>query len=286
MLFECGFLVFVINARGEREEFDEGKVLRTCIRAGADRATAEEIAHKVASRVRDGMHTQHILKMTLGLLDKIGKPEIAAKYDLKGAMMRLGPAGFAFENFFAEVMQEIGYATKVRQIVQGLCLTHEVDIVAETKDQERFMVECKYRNYAGDYVGVKDALYTYARFIDLTEGHIAGKCPRFDGVWLVTNTKFSSDVEEYARCKGMKIMGWKQPKDASLSELIESKKLYPITVLRLIDNFAQKKLASAGLLLCRDIAQMSPEQLRNLTGIAKKKASTIVDEALKVCGVE
>ena len=278
-------MVFVINAKGEREEFDEGKVFRTCLRAGADRVVAEEIAHRVASRVRDGMRTQQILKITLSMLDKMGKPEIAAKYDLKGAIMRLGPAGFAFENFFAEVMQELGYSTKVRQIISGLCLNHEIDIVAEAKEHGRQMVECKYRNYAGDYVGVKEALYTYARFIDLTEGYTAGKCQRFDGVWLVTNTKFSSEVEEYARCKGMKIMGWKQPKDASLSDLVETKGLYPITVLRSIDGFAQKRLASAGLMLCRDIAGMNPEQLRNITGIAKKKAAAIVEEAAKVCEV-
>jgi len=278
-------LAFVINAQGVHEEFDRNKVLRTCMRAGADKLIAEKIASEVASRVRDGMNTKQILKMTLRLLSDKVQPEVAARYDLKGAIMRLGPAGFAFETFFAEVMRELGYDAKLRQIVQGLCITHEIDVVAESPKLGCFMVECKYRNYAGDYIGVKDALYTYARFIDIAEGHGAGKCAQFDGVWLVTNTKFSGDVEKYARCKGMKIMGWRQPKGASLSELVEELKLYPITMLRTVDGFAQKRLALAGVMLCRDLAKMSAEDLRDLTGISLKKAGLIVDEAGRLCAM-
>lgn len=276
-------MAFVINAQGKREEFDRGKVLRTCMRAGADRLAAEKIADEISSRVRDGMGTKQILKMTLNLLSEKVEPEVAARYDLKGAIMRLGPAGFAFETFFAEVMRELGYDAKLRQIVQGLCLTHEIDVVAESPKLGRFMVECKYRNFAGDYIGVKDALYTYARFIDLAEGCIGGKCGHFDGVWLVTNTKFSGDAEKYARCKGMKIMGWRQPQGASLSELVEEKKLYPITALRSVDSFAQKRLATAGIMLCRSVARLSADDLRDHTGISKKKAETIIEEARRLC---
>jgi len=229
------------------------------------------------------MHTKQILKMTLRLLEDMGAPHSAAKYDLKGAMMRLGPAGFDFETFFAGVMREMGYQTKVRQVIQGLCVQHEVDVVAESPKLGRFMVECKYKNFSGDYIGIKDALYTYARFRDLVEGHEAGRCDQFDGVWLVTNTKFSHDVEDYAACKGMRIMGWRQPKGANLVGFIEERKLYPITALRTVDSFSQRRLASAGIMLCKELARLSEEDLCDMVGIPKRKAGLILAEAKQLC---
>ena len=197
-------MVWIVNALGEREPFDEFKVMRTCMRAGAGKETAEKISKEVASRVRDGMQTREILRITLRLLDEMAAPHVSARYDLKGAIMRLGPAGFAFESFFAAVLRDLGYQTDVRQIIQGKCIPHEVDVVARSPEGKCIMVECKYRNYSGDYIKVKDALYTYARFLDLKEGHGTGKCANFDEVWLATNTKFSSEVRQYAECKGMR----------------------------------------------------------------------------------
>lgn len=276
-------MVWVVKAQGEREEFDAAKVLRTCLRAGADKAVAERVARDVAARVKDGWRTRDILRLTLSLLDKAGEEKAAARYDLKGAIMRLGPAGFAFETFFAELLREYGFGVKTRQIIQGECISHEVDVVAVSPEGKRFMVECKYKNYSGEYIKVKDALYTYARYLDACGGGKTGSCERFDGVWLATNTKFSSDVEKYAACKGMRLTSWSLPEGESLSELIEKKSLYPITMLRAIDSFSQKKLASASLMLCRDLCRMDEGGLRDSAGIPKKKGTLLLEEARRVC---
>lgn len=270
-------MAWVVNAAGEREEFVPEKVLRTCLRAGAGREAAQRIVDEVSAKVRDGMTTRQILKMTLKLLEKVEEPHVVARYDLKGAIMRLGPAGFPFETFFGEVMREHGYAVKLRQLVEGRCIVHEVDIVAE-KGGERSVVECKYRNAMGEYIGIKDALYTYARFLDLKEGR-----GRFNAGWLVTNTKFSGDVLQYAQCVGLRLTGWKHPPGASLEELVEKKLLYPITVLRTLDAFSQERLARANLMLCRDVATLGLQELHERTGIPKRRLGPIIAEAEMVC---
>ena len=277
-------MVWVTNAQGEKEEFDAQKVFRTLMRAGASAEAAKKIAAEVASRARDGMRTRDILKLALRLLSRAGEERAAAKYDLKGAIMRLGPAGFPFETFFSEILREYGFKTRTRQIVEGNCIPHEIDIVAESPDGLRYLVECKYRNYAGEYIKVKDALYTYARFEDVCDGAKTGKCRAFNRIWLATNTKFSSDLERYAECKGIRLTAWSRPEGESLSELIERKRLYPITVLKSVDGFAQKRLSFASVMLCRDLAAMTPAELRDASGLPKNKAALIVEEAKAVCG--
>jgi hypothetical protein len=273
----------VLNAQGLREPFDKSKVFRTAIRAGAGQEVAQRVADEVASRTRDGMRTREILKLALKLLSKMAEPQVAARYDLKGAIMRLGPAGFGFETFFSEVLRDAGYSTKLRQVLQGKCLPHEIDIVAVSPDGFTFMVECKYRNYAGEYIKVKDALYTYARFLDLCEGSGNGTCQGFNGIWLATNTKFSAEVRQYAACKGIRLTSWRHPEGESLSELVERKRLYPITVMKSVDAFAQKRLSAAEIMLCRDIARMGEAELRGATGLPKRKAAQISEEARTIC---
>jgi len=271
-------VVWVIKATGEKEPFSREKVMRTCLRAGAERESAERIADEIASLVRDGMTTKHILKMALRLLAQTEEPHVVARYDLKGAIMRLGPAGFPFETFFSEILNEYGYSTKLRQILSGFCVSHEIDVVAE-KDGGRSMIECKYRNSSGDYISVKEALYTYARFLDLNEG----KKERFDSVWLVTNTKFSEDALRYGTCKGMKLIGWGYPKGGSLREMVESKGLYPITVLRTLDSASQRRFAAANIMMCKHATQLSLDELYEKTAVPKRKLAAILDEANQVC---
>jgi len=275
-------MVWVVKEDGGRVPFDAGKVARTSMRAGSDEATAQKIALEVSARVRDGMRTRDILRLTLRLLQKYEGLKVAARYDLKGAIMRLGPAGFNFETFFAEVLGRIGYTTSVRQMVKGACISHEIDIVAVSPEGKRFMVECKYRNASGDYIKVKEALYTYARFLDLVDGHAAGQCEKFDGAWLATNTKFSTDVLQYAACKGIKFTSWRLPAGESLAELVEGNGVYPITILRSLDSFSQKRLAAAGLMTCRDLNALSAEDVRGF-GIPRGKTESLLAEARDVC---
>ncbi len=267
--------MYVLKASGEREEFDARKVRRTCIKAGAPEDLAEKIAAEVGKQVYDGISTHEILKITLRLLGR--QPGAATRYSLKRAIMALGPAGFQFEKYMAEVLQNYGYATKVGQIIRGKCINHEVDIAAE-KEGKKYMIECKYHNMPGIHTDVKVAMYTHARFLDLGNN--------FDYGWITCNTKLTQDAIKFADCVGLKVTCWGYPKKESLERLIEDKELYPVTVLQSLKSFTRERLFQAGLMLTKDLVETDIEKLRQRTGLQKGVLEKIVAEAKQVKYVE
>lgn len=284
--------MLVTKASGEREEFNPEKLRQTCLRAGAPEWLAEKVVKEVEKKIFEGIATKQILKIALSILDK-EMPHVAAKYDLKGAIMRLGPAGYEFENLIGELLREYGYRTSVHNIVKGYCIEHEVDVIAEKTvngAKETGMIECKYHNAAGIFSGVKDVLYSYARFEDLQQGAKMSGI-KFTRCWLVSNTKFSSDVIRYANCKSIILVGWKYPertdsRDAnavpSLKKMLDDKKLYPMTALRTMDRDSQEKLAGAGLMFCKDLIRTKTEKLEQM-GISRRRLKKLIKEAEVLC---
>jgi len=280
--------MWVTKASGKLEKFSSSKIKRTCIRSGVSKSDAEEIADQVSSRVKNGMSTQEILYMTLALLKK-KIPLAGLRYDLKGAIMRLGPAGFIFEEMIAQILKEHGYTAKVHSMLKGGSgVIHEVDVIAGKPVSTRaelqsnikyYCIECKYHNSPGIYTGLKDVLYTYARFLDLQDGFKKDYGPRFDQSWLITNTKFSPDVIQYAVAKGMRLLSWDYPRGESLPELIESKKLYPITMLKNLDSNSQGNLAKANIIFCKTLVETKVEKLSEKTGISARKLNEFIQEA-------
>lgn len=273
--------IYVVKASGGREQFDVEKIRRTCKRAGASKRLAVQVAATVEKKVYDGISTKEVLALILNELDK-QLPYVAARYDLKGAIMRLGPAGFPFEQLLAELLLEYGYKTQVHVVARGGCVSHEIDVVAKGKD-ELAAIEAKYHNAPGIYTGIKDALYVWARYLDLKDGAKKGACPDFTGMWLVTNTKFSSDAMEYASCKKMKLLGWKYPEKQNLRTMLEAKKLYPITSMRSLDPDSLNKLSEAQMMLCKDLVAHGAEELARMTGISEKKLRILQGEAKLIC---
>ncbi|MFH1500401.1 MAG: ATP cone domain-containing protein [archaeon] len=262
--------MWVIKANGEKAPFKSEKIYRTCMRAGASPAFAREVVNKVRSKVRSGMSTREILRMTLALLKQ--EPEVAEKYNLKQAIMSLGPSGYAFEKFFARILEHYGYKTRVGRIIQGKCVTHEVDISAFNK--EKYLVECKYHNAPGIYTDIKEAMYTYARLLDLSN--------HFDKAWLATNTKLSNHAKKYANCMGMKITSWGYPSGESLQSLIEKKKLYPVTLLKSVGKYEKECFASANILLVKDLLTYKAGDLLRKTKIQRSKLDKIILDAKRL----
>jgi hypothetical protein len=273
--------MWVVKASGETEKFDPSKIKRTCLRAGASEELANKIVQQVIKKAYDGISTKEILNIALSLLSK-EKPHIAARYDLKGAMLRLGPAGFIFEQFIGEIFKEYGYQTKVHNIIKGYCVSHEVDVIV-SKENKNYMIECKYHNLQGIYTGLREVLYTYARFLDLCEGSKHNLCQVFEQPWLVCNTKFSDDTIQYAQCKGIRLIGWSHPTDNSLENLIENKKLYPITMIRSLDADSIDKLSSSNFILALDLLRIPLRELNSITKIPLRKLKIFSDDAKKVC---
>ena len=69
--------IYVKKASGGTEFFDKEKIKRTCIRSGASKKLAEQIANQVEKRIYNGISTRNILKMALVLLVKDQEAEEA-----------------------------------------------------------------------------------------------------------------------------------------------------------------------------------------------------------------
>ena len=213
----------ITKANGQKAEFDPNKVISTCIRAGADSVLAKRIARQVHSRLYYGIPTSQIYKIVLRLLSENATPAIKQRYRLKESIMKLGPAGFSFESYAGQILKHYGYKIiSIGAKIQGRCVIHEVDLVLESSN-EKWLVECKYHNFPGRYTGLKESLYTHARFLDLAD--------KFDNEMLVCNTKVSPEAVTYATCIGQKILSWRFPPQRGLETMIEEKKLYPVTIL-------------------------------------------------------
>ena len=272
-------MVWIVKRDGRKETFDRKKIIRTCIRSGASKEVAEEIAREIERKVYDGISTDKILKMVLELLEEKTLAQ-AARYDLKMALFRLGPAGYEFEKFVARLLREYGYKTRTNVIIKGYCVSHEVDVIAE-KDGKIYMIECKFHNTPGIYTGLKEVMYTYARFLDIKQGP---NDHRFTRAWLFTNTKFSNDAKKFAKCRDVLLTGWKFSGNESIEKLLERKKLYPITVLRSVSKKEEEILIDAGFVFCRDLLKENPKIISNHTGIKLKKINEIIREAEKLLG--
>ncbi len=290
----------IIKASGEEEKFEKEKVFQSLRRAGAGPRLAAEICQRVAKVFKPGMSTNDIFEQTLNFLEKENSI-LAARYNLKKAIMELGPTGFPFERFVAEILKEYGYETKVGKQVRGYCVTHEVDVIAE-KGKERFMIECKYHNSHGIKSDLKVALYTYARFLDIKMAweKIPGRkcffhqgCPvkysskkkesfidkcTFNGAWLTTNTKCTSQAIRFARCQGLKIISWRYPSGGSLNDLIENRGLYPITILPSLSGFLKKRFAQNNIILAKDLLRYSQNDFIKTFGIRSDLAKRIKEE--------
>lgn len=272
-------VVWITKADGSKEPFKVNKIKRTARRAGASPKLASEIVREVARSVYDGIPSKEVFRIIMRML-KREEPRVACRYDLKAAIMQLGVAGFNFEQLMAEILKEHGYQAKTNQMVQGFCVQHEIDIVAE-KDGVSYLIECKYHHQPGSFTGLKETMYTWARLQDLQKGASAKKCGHFDVAWLITNTKFSTDSMKYASCNGVQLLGWSHPKGASLQELIETKGLYPVTVLQL-DPDLLSVLGKNKLLLLRDLLKFDTIRLARMLGLSEQKVKKMQDLASQV----
>ncbi|MDP2637018.1 MAG: hypothetical protein Q8P03_00165, partial [bacterium] len=97
------------------------------------------------------------------------------------------------------------------------------------------------------------------------------------------NTKFTSSAVRYAKCKGIRLTGWKYPKKESLENLIAAKALYPVTALPSVNRYAKERFAARSLYFAKDLIHFTPEQFSAMFNIYKNKARQIQTEAAVLC---
>jgi hypothetical protein len=240
----------IYKSDGRLVKFSSQKVRRSLIRSGAPRDLANKITQQVEADIKTGMKTNDIYRLAFKLLKKEKKSGVAARYNLKQAILELGPTGFPFERFISRLFEKKGFATKVSQIYKGQCVNHEVDVVVDSAHKTR-LIECKFRNYPGSRVNVKIPLYIQSRFLDIKKG--IRKTTKEYEPWIITNSTFSTDAITYAECIGMKIIGWRYPRNFGLEHLIEDMHLHPITCLSSLTKTQKQQLLRHDIVICKEL---------------------------------
>lgn len=268
--------IFVVKADGTRELFDVTKLEHSLKKAGTPTKTVEQIVDHIKTHLTEDITTQEIYKHAFELLHKDEKP-IAIKYSLKKAIMDLGPSGFPFEDFVAEIFRQRGYKAETGKIVKGFCVEHEIDVVAWNKEK-LLMVEAKFHNEPGVKSDLKVALYVKARFDDLIKMDFDydGK-RKLDEGWLVTNTKFTSTAIEYGSCQGgMRMIGWNYPPIGNLHDMILESKLHPLTCLLSLNGREKKSLLDKGIVLCKSL--LENRNLLTDIGLNEDQVKNVLEE--------
>jgi hypothetical protein len=206
----------------------------------------------------------------------------SARYKLKKAIMELGPTGFPFEKFIGKILESEGFKTEVGVVMQGHCVTHEVDVSA-LKANEHYLVECKFHTEQGNICNVKIPLYIQSRFKDLEAQWLKQKdhSLKFHKGWIYTNTRFSSDAIQFGECAGLGLVSWDYPTQNSLKNKIDTSRLYPITTLPSLSKQEKLKILNKGIVLCSEICD-NPSLLDGL-GMTVSKKKKILEEVNELC---
>lgn len=268
--------IYVIKADGAREKFDVDKLKFSLKKAGVGEKVVADIVEHIKTELKDGMSTKDIYKHAFEVLHKEDRPH-AVKYSLKKAILDLGPSGFPFEKFIAEIFKQKNFETLTGQMVKGFCVEHEIDVVA-WNGEKLIMCEAKFHNEAGMKSDLKVALYVKARFDDLKKMTFKyGKERSLDEGWLITNTKFSKTAIEYGSCQGGLVMiGWNYPPKGNLHDMILETKLHPITCLTSLNSREKKELLNNGVVLCKSIVS-NPSTLAFI-GLPASKIKKVIAE--------
>ena len=244
---------------------------------GATQETAEAIADEIESRLYDGITTRRILQMIYRRLKK-HKPVMKLQTDLRRSLSLLRSAP-DFERYIQLLLSENGYKVTPNQIIRGRCVEHEVDAVA-TKDGKTCIVEVKHHYKYHTPTSLDVSRISRAVFEDLTEGHQLGHNNlKIDYAMIVCNTKLSEHAKRYANCRNIKHISWSSPQNQDLQTMIETKKLYPITILKTLNPTTRNKLTSNGIILLNQLAGKNIVELRRQTGISKQKLAPLIDSA-------
>ena len=274
---------YVIKTNGEKELFNYKKLEDSLRKI----KTPEEIISQIISEIsisvkeKEIFTTHDIYRKAFSILRKIHKP-IAVRYSLKKAVAMLGPTGFPFEKFVAEIFNAQGFTTETDHIVKGKCVEHEIDIVA-WKNNELIMTEAKFHTDFNLKSDLKIVLYVKARYDDIfgQEYVFGGVKRKLTEGWIVTNTKFSSTAIQYGQCNPLlKFIGWNYPYDNNLHHLIEKYELVPLTALTTLTTAEKNLLLSRGIILSKSLLD---EKMLQGYGFDENKIKSVKEEVTGLC---
>lgn len=276
-----GNSINIIKHSGDVVPFNVDKLKDSLRRAQTSEEIIQEIITQIESTIYEGITTKKIYQMAFKMLKDKSRVS-ASKYKLKKALMELGPSGFPFEKLVGKLLAHEGFETKVGVIVQGNCVQHEVDVIAQ-KDNSHYMIECKYHSDQGRFCNVKIPLYIHSRFLDIEKKwkHQKGHEAKFHQGGVYTNTRFTTDAIQYGKCVGLLMTSWDYPLGNGLKNRIDQSGLHPLTALTTITKQEKTILLETGIVLCKELHETP--SLLNKIGIEKSRHKKILEDSEELC---
>lgn len=270
--------IFIEKSSGEGEKFSISKLHNSLQRSGADKASIKKIIDIVRDELYQGISTKEIYNRAFALLKKT-KSIYASKYKLKKAIYELGPTGFPFEKFIGALLEFSGYSIQIGSILQGKCVTHEIDVIAK-KEKEYIVAECKFHSDRSKKCDIKVPLYIQSRYQDILINYKDSKnCPT-EG-WVVTNTQFTKDAMIYGKCVGLHMLSWDYPLENGIKDRIDRLRLYPVTVSTLLTIREKQFLLSRDVVLLKQL--LKDKFYLDHLDISEKRKEKIFKEINMLC---
>ncbi len=239
---------FIKKYSGKFEKFSEDKIKKSLSISGFVPKETDDIASEVKKQIETvDLSTEEVFNRTKEIVFK--KSHIAGyKYSLKHAIRELGPGGFIFERFIAQILRAEGYDVQVDLMMEGYCVQHEIDVKASNANHT-LLAECKFHNAQDKINDLKVALYIKARMDDL----LLNKVNQFNEFYLISNTAFSKEAIKYSMCANVKLLGFNYPIKRNLYQMIEENKYYPITCIPWLKRKDKEELLVNNIILIHEL---------------------------------
>jgi len=250
------------------EEFSDKKFRTSLKKAGLSPKITEDLLTELQPTVKNYFSTQTLHHATYKCLLKKSKI-VAANYNIKQAIYDLGPTGYPFEIFCAEMLKVKGYKTKVSVIKRGKYVRHEVDIIAK-RDDHNIFCECKFHSLKSRKNNIKVPLYIQSRFLDLQAGNPNEKLDYA----IFSNTEFSKDAIQYSRGVGLLLYSMNYPTHGAFIDLVRKYKVFPITALRSLRVRDRKVLLDDGIVVIKRVKRNDLIKL----GLSEREISKVFQE--------
>ena len=275
--------IFIKKNSFDVEPFSTQKLEHSLLRSGASEEEIENIISKIQTEIYDGISSNEIYKKAFAYLKKTNRTS-ASRYSLKRAIFDLGPTGYPFERLVAALLREKGFKTSVSVILNGECVTHEIDVLAE-KEGSVYAIECKFHSDANAVSNVKIPLYINSRFLDIQKqwNTNSKNTTHLKQGWLVTNTRFTIDAINYAKCVGLTLLSWDYPLNNGIKDNIDSFDLYPITTLTTLTLKEKHQLIENDIVLVKELYKTS--YLLKKIGISEIRIKRVLDEITHLCKI-
>lgn len=277
-------VIYIEKFNGDKEAFQVEKLKTSLRRSKASESEIDTVVENIIPTLYDGIPTKEIYEKAFSLLKKYNLTS-ASKYSLKRAILDLGPTGYPFERLISALLRRKDFDTKVGVILQGECVTHEVDVLAE-KDGNTYTVECKFHSDQKAVSNVRVPLYINSRFLDIQNhwNKDPEKASHLKQGWLVTNTRFSLDAITYSECVGLQLLSWDYPENNGIKHNVDAYTLYPITTLTTLTQHEKEQLIEKDIILTIELFDAS-DALKEI-GISKVRIERVLTEILHLCDLE